>query len=339
MKAAVFTYRDGLKITDYELGKIEDSQVLVRIRSAGLCASDIHYMDGRYKYAIEPIIPGHEGSGVIEELGRNVDYFNVGDEVIIDYVWSCGRCKYCLEGRDNLCKNVKCYGFEMNGTFAEYIIVDSRNLVLKPKHISFDEAAILGCAVVTPYHAIKNVGGVMNKSIAIVGLGGVGIHLVLLSKLMGAKIVIGIDVDERKYAFARRYGLDHFINPLIEDPVKRVREITTDGVDISFEFVGSLETMKTAVEITRPGGTILIGGLIHGSVSLNLESILSLEKRILTTMDHTHKDLIEITEFINAREIRLSNSITHKFKLDDIHKAIELFKQRSEPIVRIVLNP
>lgn len=186
MKAVLFSYGKGLYIDDINIPEVSDDGVLVNIKYAGLCASDLHYICGRFKYGKKTIVPGHEGCGVVKEVGKNVDGVSPGDRVVIDYVKGCGGCRYCRMGMENRCIEARFYGFDLDGTFQEYISLPKNNIVPLPPNIPMDIGAIIGCAVVTPYHAIKMVGGVENKNIIVIGLGGVGIHAILLSRLLGA---------------------------------------------------------------------------------------------------------------------------------------------------------
>lgn len=338
MKAALFSYQYGLKIVETDEPKLDPDEVLVEIRSAGLCASDLHYMHGRFKYSIDPIIPGHEGSGVIKEVGKSVEKTCVGDRVVIDYVKGCGKCRYCRLGKENRCINAKFYGFDLNGTFAEYMVVSEDNIVPLPNNISFEEGSITGCAVVTPYHAIKAVDGVWDRDVAVIGLGGVGIHGVLLSHLLGANHIIGVDIDKSKRDIAYKYGADYFINPDEEDPVAVVHSLLGDGVDIAFEFVGTPQTIHLALDITKTGGISLIAGLVGGEVSVDFHGLISREKRIVTTEDHTHHELTRLLRLLSSRNVDLKPSITHRSTLDKLPEAITLLDKKYEPVIRIVIN-
>ncbi len=339
MKRVLFSYGEGLYIDEYpDPPSPGDGEVLVELKYAGLCASDLHYMEGGFRYPKTPIVPGHEGSGVVREVGDGVDGLDVGDRVVIEYVSGCGECRECRLGMENRCGDAEYYGFELNGTFQEYMILPMENVVPLSKEIPLDVGAILGCAVVTPYHAIKAVGGVEDKDVAVIGLGGVGIHAILLAKLMKASTVIGVDIQGWKKKLAYQYGADHFINPLEETPIDKVRRITGDGVDVAFEFVGSPETVGYVFGMTRKGGISLLAGLINEEVPINFIDIISGERRIYGVEDHTHSDLKEVVELVYSNRLDLSKSITHRFSLEDVEEAIELLKKKNRRIYRIVLE-
>jgi propanol-preferring alcohol dehydrogenase len=337
MRAVKYSYREGLSLMDVDHPETRENTVLVELKASGLCASDIHYMDGRFRYSIEPITPGHEGSGVVKEVGDGVTDISVGDRVIIDYVKGCGVCRYCGLGYENRCREAIFYGFDEDGTFQEYILVNKDNVVRLPENIDYEVGAIIGCAVITPYHAIKEVGGVEDKDIAVIGLGGVGIHGVLLSRILGANKIVGVDIDNMKENIALKYGADYFINPHKEDLIKFIEE-ELGGVDIAFEFVGTIETIDYTLRATRKGGISLIAGLLGERVQVDVGEMIAGEKRIIFIEDHTHRELEELVDLINRENIDLSESISHRFMLRDIDKAINLFRERRETFNRIVLK-
>jgi len=335
----IFSYGEGLRIEDYDVGELGSNDVLVRIRFGGLCASDIHYMNGDFRYGLDPIVPGHEGSGVVEAVGEDVDTFSRGDQVIIDYVSGCGSCLECRLGRENWCESSEYYGFERNGTFQEYMVVTPSNLVRAPRNLSLKESCIVGCAVVTPYHAIRGIGGVWDRVVLVVGLGGVGLHALLLSRLLGARIVIGVDIDGRKEDLAYRFGADYFIDASKIDPVEEVYKLSDGfGVDVSFEYVGSIDAIYTAIESLGNGGVAVLGGLFNKPVPINFTSLISDEKRIFGFEDHNHNDLVSLVSLIEDRNINLSSSISHVYRYSEVYDAIDMFRSRDDLVSRIVID-
>jgi len=334
----LFSYKKGLYVDEYPVPEPGYGEVLVRVKYAGLCASDLHYMDGRFKYGIAPIVPGHEGSGIVEGVGDGVKSVSVGDKVIIDYVRGCGVCRYCLAGYENRCEEAFYHGFEAHGTFQEYIVVPERNVVKIPSNLSLVEASIVGCAVVTPYHAIREIGGVWGKSVAVVGLGGVGLHAVLLSRVLGAKYIAGLDIDERKEDAAYDFGVDLFLNSSDLEAINRVIGDLGDGFDVVFEYVGLPDTVALAMNLVGKGGIIVVGGLISQPFEINFSEIISGEKRIYGFEDHTYRDLMELVDLIQRMNISLDKSISHRFPLSKLEDAINLLRNKSEVVKRIVLE-
>lgn len=232
MKAIVYTGSPELSVEDIPIPESKPGYVLIRLKSAGICGSDVNYIKEEFQYSKIPIIPGHEGAGVVEIVGDS-NKFREGDKVIINYVSSCGECEYCKIGKDNLCNNIELIGFDRDGTWAEYITVPEKSLIKLPGNIPFEEGAISGCALVTPFHAIKISRLSPGESVAIIGLGGVGINAIPIARMIGASKIIGIDIYSSKLEIARNYGADLVINPLEMDPIEVVKEEAGD-VDVSF---------------------------------------------------------------------------------------------------------
>ena len=315
MRAVIYRGSTDLSLEDIPVPGLKSGHLLVRLRAAGICGSDINYIKGKFQYSKVPIIPGHEGAGVVEIAGDS-GKFEEGDRVVIDYVSSCGRCGYCRSGKNNLCDNLELIGFDRDGTWSEYIAVPEDSLVRLPKNLSFEEGAISGCALVTPFHAIKISGLSHGESLAIIGLGGVGMNAIPIARAMGASKIIGLDIDASKFEIARRYGADILINPLEIDPVEAIKG-EMGGVDVAFEFVGTIDTVMQALEITRKGGRVVLVGLTKGHLSLPLPELLFNEKTIITSIDHTRGDLEELLKLIEEGKIMFSSSVSSIIKLND----------------------
>jgi propanol-preferring alcohol dehydrogenase len=255
--------------------EIKGQQVLVKVRACGLCASDIHAIHGTVKIAFLPITLGHEGSGVVEAVGdiafQNIDE---GERVVINYPGPCMKCVYCSAGEHNLCGNQKIVGFSADGTFAEYISVDSNSVVKLPATIDFPAGAICGCAVVTAYHALRkgglNLAEKRNKkrktSLAVIGVGGVGYHAILLAdKIFNVEKITAIDISKTRLSLANRArATGTFVWPSAEnmDIAKKVKEEASGlGHDVVCDFVGTNASIEFATRIARRGGRVVIVGI------------------------------------------------------------------------------
>ncbi|PKA22784.1 alcohol dehydrogenase, partial [Leptospira sp. mixed culture ATI2-C-A1] len=189
MKAAVLPQGSRtLEIQDLDLPSLLPNQVKIKVKACGICGSDIHLvLHGKMKATYTPCVPGHETSGVVEEVGEQVTRFKKGDRVVVSAGTSCGKCKHCLAGRENLCEEIGVLGFNQRGGFAEYLQIEERYLHNLPDEIPFTEGAILADAVSTPYHAVKYQGEIKpGDTVAIIGCGGLGIHAVAIAKALGA---------------------------------------------------------------------------------------------------------------------------------------------------------
>ncbi len=341
MKAARFyEVKKPLRIEDVPISDPSPDGLLIKIRASGICHSDLHAMDGVIPFGSTPITPGHEGAGVVEAVGTNIQDFKVGDHVILRFVMSCGACARCFQGTDNLCKKLKFLGFDINGTFAEYASVSSRHAIRLPASISFEQGAIIGCAVVTPMHAMNIAGVRPGSSIAIFGLGGVGIHAVQMSKIFGAAEIFAVDVSDAKLLLAKSFGATHIINAVKEDPVANIKQLTNEaGVDYSFEFIGLPITQTQAISSVKRGGAVTLVGIPRQPLNIDLKYLLTNEIQLRTSFDHTRAEVDNVISLVEAGRLDLSKSVSHKLPLDKVNEGIDILRNNIGDPIRIIVTP
>jgi alcohol dehydrogenase len=283
-----------LSIAEVDLDPPGPGEVLVKIAAAGLCHSDLSVIDGNRPRPM-PMVLGHEAAGVVEELGPGVDDLVVGNHVVLVFVPSCGHCVPCAEGRPALCepgaaanaagtllsgaKRIHCDGVEVNhhigcSAFAEYATVSPRSLVKIDRELPLDEAALFGCAVMTGVGAVINTARVQaGSSVAVIGLGGVGLATLLGAVAAGARRVVAIDLSDDKLGLARQLGATDTFNAGASDAVEAIRAATNGGVEYAFEMAGSVRAMELAYTITRRGGTTVTAGLPPPTHTFNLPQV------------------------------------------------------------------
>jgi alcohol dehydrogenase len=273
-----------LEILEVDLAPPGPGEVLLRVRAAGLCHSDLSVIDGNRPRPL-PMVLGHEGAGVVEEIGAGVTDLSVGDHVVTTFVPSCGPCRPCQDARPALCEP----GFAANtaGTllggsrrlarggaplnhhlgvsvFAEYTTVRRESLVRVDRSLGFEEAAVFGCAVITGTGAVVNTADLPpGRSVAVVGLGGVGLAALMGARLREARRIIAIDLSDAKLAIAQGLGATDVFNAGDERCAEAVRDATQGGVEFAFEMAGSAKAFELAYRITRRGGTTVTAGLSH----------------------------------------------------------------------------
>jgi alcohol dehydrogenase len=271
-----------LSIEEFELDDPGYGEVMVKIGAAGLCHSDLSVIDGN-RPRPTPMVLGHEAAGIVEKLGPGVEDLKVGDHVVMVFVPSCGHCLPCAEGRPALCepgavangagtllsgeRRLHRNGSDVNhhlgcSAFAEYATVSRRSLVKIDKELPLDEAALFGCAVLTGVGAVINTAKVTGgSSVAVVGLGGVGLSALLGAVAVGARRVVAVDLSDDKLGLARQLGATDTFNPGSEGAIDEIKAATGGGVEFAFEMAGSVRAMDLAYKITRRGGTTVTAGL------------------------------------------------------------------------------
>jgi alcohol dehydrogenase len=300
MKAAVF--RTAGKTPPYaesmpmEIGEVEldgpgPGEVLVRVAAAGLCHSDLSAIEGKRPRKL-PAVAGHEACGVVAEIGSGVTRVQPGDHVVMVFVANCGVCDYCVNGRPNLCevswearrdgtlvtgaRRLSQNGEPLNhysgiSCFAEYAVTAENSLVKIDPAMPLMDAAALGCAVITGVGAVLWTAKVKpGSTVAVSGLGGVGLSAVMGAKLAGAETIVAIDVNESKFALARELGATHVLAATPEDVVGAVKELTRGGVDYSFEMAGVPASLQNSYRATKRGGVMVISALPSPEVTFEI---------------------------------------------------------------------
>ncbi|WP_421911203.1 zinc-dependent alcohol dehydrogenase family protein [Marinobacter sp.] len=293
-----------LTIEELELDPPGDHEVLVQIRAAGLCHSDLSVIDGNRPRPV-PMALGHEAAGVVKAVGAGVTDLSPGDHVVTVFVPSCGHCSPCAEGRPALCEPAaiannagtlvggehrlhRADGTPVNhhlgvSAFADHAVVSRHSLVRVDPDLPFHHAALFGCAVLTGVGAAINSADIKaGQTVAVIGLGGVGLNSVLGALVAGAGQVIAIDLDEDKLAMAKSLGASAGINAADEDCVSQVKALTNGGVDCAIEMAGSEKALELAYQVTRRGGTTVTGGLAHPDRKVSIQQVsLVAEERTL----------------------------------------------------------
>ena len=329
------------KLEEVPTSRVGPRDVLVKIKASGICGTDLHYRHGRGRPGKVPIILGHEIAGVIEKCGSKVTNTNVSDRVCVHYIVSCGDCVHCSQGNDNRCRNRRSIGHHVDGGFAEYISIPERNAFRLPDEIPFDQGAITGCAVSTGFHALKVGEFQPGDTVAVFGLGGVGMHAVLWARALGASKVIGVDIMDFKLRLAKELGADFTINASEKDPAEEIKYLTDGlGVDVSLEVAGTKKTMEQAILSVCESG-YAAGRVV--SVAMLLEPIMITGLRTLRegafrkSGDHTRDELRRVIELVKARRIDLSRCITHRLPFEELNHGVDLLDEKKEDILRVVV--
>jgi S-(hydroxymethyl)glutathione dehydrogenase/alcohol dehydrogenase len=349
-KAAVlYEYNTPLKIEEVDLADPKEREVLVKYKSAGLCHSDWSVINGVLQPPL-PLVPGHEGAGVVEKIGPGVSRVQPGDHVVLLWVPVCGECYYCRRGETVLCvlKDKTRSGRMMDdtyrmtntksqrigkmggvGSFSEYNVVNEENLLVIDRDIPFDVAAIAGCALITGVGAVLNKAKVkQGSSVAVVGVGGVGLNIIQGAVLADAGRIIAVDILDHKLDLAKQFGATHVINAASQDPVLKVMEFTNQiGVDYAFEALGAVATAKTAFSLIRRGGHMIMVGIPakDQEFCMSLAELPLMDKTISGSYygsgDMT-SDIIRFLELFKNGRIKLNELITGRYSLEQINEGM-----------------
>lgn len=361
MKAAVL-YEAGapLKIEDVELDDPGENEILVKLEATGVCHTDLHFMKGEMPAPV-PVVPGHEGAGIVEKVGPGVTTVKPGDHVIMMVAFNCGKCRYCYEGRPTWC--VENLPIQMMATlpygkmrlhkgdqpihhlfglacYAEKVVVHERSAVKVREDAPLDVICLLGCGTSTGIGtAINSTKVKAGESIAVFGCGGVGLSAVMGAKLAGAK-VIAIDTLDNKLEMAKQLGADYVINAKNDDPQLKIFEINGGGVDYALEFIGNVDVMVKALGSIRPGGLFVVSGMAPITSQLTIAPFeFLIGKTITGAVQGDIIPQIDIPRYVDLfmdGKLPIDKLITKTYKLDQINEAYDAM-QKGE-IIRSVIK-
>ena len=334
MRAGVLFGPKDLRVEEIEIPKIEPGWVLIRVRAAGICGSDLHLYKEKTFIPISSVlgegkyVPGHELAGEVEEIGEGVESLKKGDRVVIEPTINCGTCDWCKIGLYNLCENSGLIGFYYIGGMAEFCVAPEDKCFNLSKEISFEEAATTDCLGVAE-RAIKRAEVSTEDSVAILGAGTIGLFAVQAALVAGAREVFVTGTHEYQLKAAEHFGVTAAINVRAEDPVERVMELTSGkGVDKVVEAVGGIApVINQGVNMLRRHGTLVATGIFLDQVPVNMFSLVTKEVRLTGSWGYgywTHRKEFEISlKLLESGKIDAESLITHKFPLEKVAEAFE----------------
>ena len=320
MKAAVVTaFGAPLEIREVPVPEPGPNQVLVRMEASGLCHTDIHAARGDWPVKPSlPFTPGHEGVGIVERVGPGDHGRMPGERVAIPWLGSaCGRCEYCVSGRETLCAHQANSGYSVDGAYAEYAVADGRYVVPVPDGVTAFDAAPLTCAGVTTYKALKVAGVRPAERVAIFGMGGLGHLAVQYARIAGA-FVTAVDIVPDKLDLAVRLGADHTVNAATSDPVRAIQD--AGGADVAVALAASPRSFQQAFESLRRGGRLVCVGLpADGNLPVPIFDLVLGGISVIGSIVGTRQDLAEVFELHRAGRTRV---IADSRKLDEVNACI-----------------
>jgi S-(hydroxymethyl)glutathione dehydrogenase/alcohol dehydrogenase len=344
--------KEPLTVETVELGPLKPGDVLVRIRAAGLCHTDLEVIEGQLLYPM-PIVPGHEAAGTVEQVGADVDGLTPGDRVVLSWNPHCGHCYYCEQDQPILCESYLRLGpqaVQFDGTarltlagrplhhlmfigaFAEYCIVPAHCAVRVPAEIPFDRACLIGCGVMTGVGAATRIARIAYGGTAVViGCGAVGLSAAQGARLAGAGRIIAVDIDARKLDLARRVGATDTVDAAAGDPLAAIRALTAGrGADFVFEAAGNQSAFRLSAEAVRPGGQIVWPGKVNVNEDVAFRwGALMGEKRIVRSSyggARPQRDFPLLAQAYLDGALHLDELVSRRIALADINDGFAALK-------------
>jgi S-(hydroxymethyl)glutathione dehydrogenase / alcohol dehydrogenase len=365
VKAAVALEAEKpLSIEIIDLQPPQAGEVLVEIKATGICHTDAYTLSGKDPEGLFPTILGHEGAGVVVEVGKDVKSLKVGDHVIPLYVPECRECKYCLSFKTNLCQAIRVtqgkglmpdgssrfsldgkplYHYMGTSTFANYTVVPEIALAKIRQDVPFEKVCYIGCGVTTGVGAVINTAKVeAGANVIVFGLGGIGLNVIQACRMVGANMIIGVDINSSKRSIAEKFGMTHFVNPqeVEGDLVPYLVDLTKGGADYTFECIGNTKVMRQALESCHKGwGVSTIIGVAGAGEEINTRPFQLVTGRVWKGSAfggaRGRTDVPKIVDWYKEGKINIDDLITHVMPLEEINTAFDLM-HKGESIRSVV---
>ncbi|MFT4287950.1 zinc-dependent alcohol dehydrogenase [Nocardioides sp.] len=327
-------------LTEIPVPTVGPGDVRVAMRACGICGSDVHIIEGSTVPAYLPITLGHEAAGVVEAVGDGVVEVAVGDRVSVNPMLSCGTCRQCRTGRQNLCPRIQVIGLQRDGAHADLVVVPAGNVVPLPDSVGFALGAIVADAIATPWRAIERA-RVQPGDVAVVyGLGGLGLHAAMLLRQVHGVRVIGVDASDSALARAADFGIEEVVDARAGRPATAVHALTDGGADVSFEFVGSVGVVEQAVRSLGYDGRCVVVGVGPDRLGLSLrqETLVARGQSIIGSHGYVSDDIRHLLRLLDDRTLSIDGTISHRVPLTSYADGLAALRDRTSGAIRVVIE-
>jgi len=348
MKAAVFERAGRIVLAERPIPRVGPSDALMRVTTTTICGTDVHILKGEYPIAPGCIV-GHEPVGVIEELGSAVLGYQIGQRVIAGAITPCGQCSPCLDGHLSQCGGKVMGGWRFGNTIdgcqAEYVLVPNANANLAPIPDGLTDEQVLMCPDIMSTGFGGAEGGTIRigDAVVIFAQGPIGLCATAGAKLKGASLIIAVDAVPARLEMAKRMGADVVIDYRKADPVDEIMHLTGGrGVDVAIEALGTQQTFESCLRALKPGGVLSSLGVYSGKLTLPMDAFAAGlgDHRIVTTLCPGGKERMRrLMNVIASSRVDLGGLVTHRFKLDEIEKAYDLFANQRDGVLKVAITP
>ncbi|HHV97097.1 MAG TPA: alcohol dehydrogenase catalytic domain-containing protein [Clostridiaceae bacterium] len=314
------------------------NEVLIKVMSIGICGSDIHVYHGKHPFTKYPVTQGHEVSGQIVELGKNVNNLFVGQKVTVQPQVVCGKCYPCRHGKYNVCEELKVMGFQTKGLASEYFAVDVAKVTPLPDDMDFDEGAMIEPLAVA-VHAIRQFGDITGKKVVVLGAGPIGNLVAQTAKGMGASKVMITDLSDIRLSIAKECNIDYCINTRNFDLGDAIAEkFGPDKADVIYDCAGNDISMGQAIKYARKGSVIVLVAVFSKLANVDLAVLNDHELDLKTSMMYRNEDYIKAIRLVSGGKVLLKPLITQRFPFKDYQKAYEYIDANTEKTMKVIIR-
>ena len=341
MKALVYLGPKQLEIRQLPDAEPGPDEVKIKVKYTGICGSDLHGYLGTTGRRTPPMVMGHEFSGTVFSVGKNVSRFKKGDRVTAQPILNCGHCSYCQAGDINICPSRKFLGtFSTNGTLGEYIILSQENVLPLPEEVSYKAGALIEPTAVA-YSAVKMAGNVEGKTVMVIGAGTIGLLVMMVAKYYKAKTIIATDLSPHRLQIAKECGADVALNPAAQDIEKELQNLgLRDEVDITIECVGATPTVQQSLRFLRNKGTAVWVGNSAPMVEINMQDVVTRELTIKGTYIYNQQDFIDSIALLGQKEMKQAENLVDE--IVPLEQAADMFEQllaKDTKLIKVLVEP
>lgn len=330
---------DKISLEEVKIPKTDAGEVLIEVKVCGICGSDIHTYKGTNVFTHPPVVLGHEFSGIVSEIGSGVKDFKKGERITVEPNVVCGKCYNCRNGRYNICRDVKVIGGGgYDGAFAEYLVVPEDRLFRIPEEMDMEEGALIEPAAVA-VHAIRISRQRIGDRVAILGAGPIGLLVMQVARLAGAKEIVITDSLHYRLEKALELGADQVINPACANVVETIKKnYGTEGIDLVYDCVVAERTIFEAIQIARKGTKIILVGVPEKRIGADLALVNDRELELVGSMMYVRKDFVTALDAIRTKKVQVKSLVTHHFKLKEVERAFKLLLSGKDRVVKVLLK-
>jgi threonine dehydrogenase-like Zn-dependent dehydrogenase len=327
-----------LRLEDIAIPAPAAGECLVEVAACGLCGTDLHILDG-VTAASRPLTLGHEAAGTVREVGENVDGIRAGDRVFIDPIVVCGQCASCRSGRPNICARRQIVGVNRDGALAEFVAVPFTNLIPIPDELTLEHAAMVESAS-TPFHALATrAPRFAGDAVAVIGVGGLGFHAVEIANLLGAAVVIAVDVAEAALSRALAHGASHAFDARDPEVGRKVRAASGGGVAVAVECVGEPSAQRTTFDCLRRGGVAVFAGVgIEPFAGPLTERFVAQEFEARGAFAYSRHEIERVIRLAAVGRLGIGAAISERYPLGDVEEAVASFRNRTTNPIRVLVT-
>jgi len=338
MKQSMMVEPRKIKFNKVDKPVVNDDEVLMETKRIGICGSDIHVFHGLHPYTSYPIVQGHEVSGVVREIGKNVTGVSVGDQITFTPQVTCGTCFPCKNGMYHICENLKVMGFQTNGAGQEFFTLPEWNVVKLPDNMPLDYGAFIE-PVAVAVHALERGGNIEDKKVLVLGAGTIGNLVAQSAKALGAKSVMITDIQEYKLEIADSCGIDFPVNSSVLDINKAIEDsFGINKADIILECVGVQTTITQAINVARKGTTIVVVGVFGENPIVDLGLVQDRELNIIGSLMYQKADFEKAVELVASKKINLEHLITHRFHFNQYMEAYQTIDESQGKFIKVMIE-